>query len=575
MKKKSCTRKILIPVLLLLSIAAGIWFVAANRFEDYVKNEVLPKLEKHEYWVKTDPNSIKIHKYKFSVSTGEITLFPDSEIFATKTDQMKFCYNPYKKQVTVHLTGKRVETGKGDLGLYYESNPNDFISFNQEIFWGDFSDMHIKAKDSKKEIKDILKNETISSAEETTYTITGSYNPAITNNYQLVLSSEGKGVQCHNADYFKRLRSYLYNKALHIKDPTPVGVTTLASLDRAFNFLESAFKEMEIVGPLDSNSTLSLELNKDHFHSVILALKGEKTLASWAGAFNILDEQYSLNINHTAKNSAIDNKYLLSLSNDGNKISGNIELSSATDLSDSQKKELIPLESKSIYESVLSQIRITNEDSNVEPAAKNFVVEDFEPIVAKILDLKTIDIKLSGAYDKAAQHIDHNFVVKVNSHEIDFTGKGKLKELVYDGDVKVSDPNKLINSVVNFTEVAVYPLVSKVTSQNHSTEEGNDFKQFINNVKDNGFKALGALNKDATLNPGDSLVTHLHFRLLNNFEFKINDKPFLNIMTDERVIPFLRGMPGNKNEQQQPGNEQPSEQPISDQSKDEPQQPLE
>jgi hypothetical protein len=431
---------------------------------------------------------------------------------------------------------------------------------------GDFSNIHIKAKDSKKEIKDILKNETLYSVEETTNTITGSYNPSISSNYRLTLSSEGKGAQYHNADYFKRVVPYIYQM---------LDTSAMLFREKGYTSLEPVLKEMEIIGPLDTKSTLSLELNKERFQSAILALKGGKTLTSLANEFNLLDELYSLNINHTVKNSTIDTKYLASLSNDGNKISGNIELSSATDLSDSQKKELISLKSKSIYENILSQIRITNEDSNVEPAAKNFVAEDFEPIVAKILDLKTIDIKLSGAYDKAAQHIDHNLVVKVNNHEIDFNGKGKLKEMTYDGNVKVSDPNKLINSVVNFTEVAVYPLVSKVTSQNHSTEEGNDFKQFINNVKDNGFKALGALHKEATLNPGDSLVTHLHFRLLNNFEFKINDKPFLNIMTDERVIPFLRGMPGNKNEQQQPGNEQPSEQPISDQSKDEPQQPLE
>jgi len=551
MKRNSYTKRISILALILLSIVAAIWFVMANRFEDFVKKEILPKLEKHEYWVKTDPNSIKIHKYKFSVTTGEIILFPYYEIFSTKTDEIKFCYNPFKKQITAYLTGKKVETGKGDLGFYHESKPSDFISFNQELLMGDFSNMHIKAKDSKTEVKDILKNDLIFSDEGTTYTITGNYNPAIANNYQLGISFEGKGVQYHNPDYFKRLVSYVY-KILDIKDPA------LALGENDLTSLKFTFKEMEIIGPVDAKSRLSLELKKDHFQSIILILKGEKPLSSLAGEFNPLDDLYSLNINQTVKNSRIEDKHLVSLNNDGNKISTNVELSYSKNLGDGQKNELLPLIAEFIYESTLSQMHaITKESPNSEVGTENLVVGDFKGIAAKILNLKNIDLKLSGTYDKTSRELDHALAFKVNSQEVDFSGKGKLKEMVYDGNIKVSDPYKLINSIVDFTETAIYPIVIKATSPIHTTGENDRLKQLINNVKDNGFKALGALNKEVELKPGDSLVTDLHFDP-KEFEFKVNNKTFIDIITDERVIPFLKDMP-KESEQQHNNEQQPAE----------------
>jgi hypothetical protein len=129
--------------------------------------------------------------------------------------------------------------------------------------------------------------------------------------------------------------------------------------------------------------------------------------------------------------------------------------------------------------------------------------------------------------------------------------------MVYDGNIKVSDPYKLINSIVDFTETAIYPIVIKATSPIHTTGENDRLKQLINNVKDNGFKALGALNKEVELKPGDSLVTDLHFDP-KEFEFKVNNKTFIDIITDERVIPFLKDMP-KESEQQHNNEQQPAE----------------
>ena len=49
------------------------------------------------------------------------------------------------------------------------------------------------------------------------------------------------------------------------------------------------------------------------------------------------------------------------------------------------------------------------------------------------------------------------------------------------------------------------------------------------------------------LQEADILTTNLFFNP-QGFDFKINDKGFLNILTDERVVKFLQDMPEKDNQ---------------------------
>lgn len=545
MKKKSQTKRIVILALLLLVIAA-IWAVMANRFESFVKNEILPKLERHESWVKTDPSSIKIDKYKFSVSIGEIIIFPNSEILAIKTDQIKFSYNPFKKQITAHLTGKKLEVGQGDLGFYYENNPSDFITFNQEILLGDLNNMLIKFNsNSKTEIKDNLKNELICSLEGETDTITGKNNPVITDNYQLGFDLDGKNIQYYNSDYFKRLVFYIYG-ALDKKD------SALFTIEDDFDSFGYTTKTIEVTGPLNIKSRYSLELKKEHFQSILLILKGEKTLPTLISEFNFFNDLYFLTIDSTVKNSSIEDKYLMSLSNDGNKISTDIKLSYNKNLNDTQKVELRPYIAAFLYKG------INHKTPGSDISYPNLAIEDVDALAAKFLDFKDLNFKIKGSYDKTSKDLEQDVAVQVNNHSINIAGTGKLMDMTYDGNIKISDPDKLINSVVDFTQTAIYPIAYKMSLSNPDSKTNEHFKVFVNNLKENGFRALGAFSKENVLNSGDPLNVGIHFNL-KGFEVKFNDKPFLDIMTDERVIPFLKGMPQDNYEQQNINGQQPAE----------------
>ena len=54
---------------------------------------------------------------------------------------------------------------------------------------------------------------------------------------------------------------------------------------------------------------------------------------------------------------------------------------------------------------------------------------------------------------------------------------------------------------------------------------------------------LSAFDKKENLKENDNFESNVTFSL-ENFEFKVNGKGILELLTDERVVKFLKGMPG-------------------------------
>ena len=68
------------------------------------------------------------------------------------------------------------------------------------------------------------------------------------------------------------------------------------------------------------------------------------------------------------------------------------------------------------------------------------------------------------------------------------------------------------------------------------------YDKISKNIQEKGFSALSTFHKDEELKENSELVTELTFDP-NGFKFKINDKGFFEILSDERIANFLENMP--------------------------------
>jgi hypothetical protein len=72
------------------------------------------------------------------------------------------------------------------------------------------------------------------------------------------------------------------------------------------------------------------------------------------------------------------------------------------------------------------------------------------------------------------------------------------------------------------------------------------YNQMAVNIQDNGFNALAAFHEKDSLKEAERLVSNMTFDL-NDFKFNINDKSFLELLTDERVVKFLQALRNTDN----------------------------
>jgi hypothetical protein len=90
-------------------------------------------------------------------------------------------------------------------------------------------------------------------------------------------------------------------------------------------------------------------------------------------------------------------------------------------------------------------------------------------------------------------------------------------------------------------------------------------KKFVSNVENNGFDALKVFSKNQNLEAGDKMETDFIFEL-KNLNVKINDKSFLDLITNPNILKFLGGFNTEltQEELQTAVNELPNELPQED-----------
>ena len=538
MKKK-------IGILAVVAVLGITWFVLANKFEDKVRTVYLPILQeqKEKGLIEVDLDSIKIHKYKFAVAITNFVIFPKSDIFQTKLDGISLFYNPLTKDISVSSFGDKVSIGSGETEIYI-AKPSFSTKISGSVFQGNMNDIHVTFNSAPQQILRSADQLPLITDKGTSYEIIGKLDEK-TNQYLLKLVANTKGISI-TRNYFKWSHQLTSKNFEITQEDQPL---TDFLNDIAADYYYATVPDNLI----DSNMNVSIAANKSHLENIFKFIQGkirfEELASTLAKNFNPHKELFDIAILASYGNNLFNNKLSFNLSGDGIEVKGNFDIEDNKNYPKDRVEEIAKLTAE-----LLSKIfnKIT-EDNLIK--SKGLKTEDFMNLANSLIDIKNAKFSTNLVYKIEDSITDANLHFGINEYGMDLAISNKDKER-YNGILTLSDPFKIINAKTKFAHEIVLPLIEKMSGDNKTSL--NIMQKYISNIESNAFEALKVFSKIPELTQGDKFEADFSYEP-KSFSLKINNKSFLEIITDEKIVKFLRGFSIIEDNQTSPETEASNE----------------
>jgi len=538
MKKK-------IGILAVAAVFGITWFVLANKFEDKVRTVYLPILQekKEKGLIEVDFNNIEIHKYKFAVAITNFVIFPQSDIFQTKLDGISFFYNPLTKNLSVSSFGDRISIGSGETEMYI-ANPSFSTQISGSVFQGNMNDIRVTFNSAPQQFLRSADQLPLMTDKGASYEITGKLDEK-TNQYLLKLVANTKGISI-TRNYFKWSHQLTSKNFEITQEDQPL---TDFLNDIAADYYYATVPDNLI----DSNMNVSIAANKSHLENIFKFIQGkirfEELASTLAKNFNPHKELFDIAILASYGNNLFNNKLSFNLSGDGIEVKGNFDIEDNKNYPKDRVEEIAKLTAE-----LLSKIfnKIT-EDNLIK--SKGLKTEDFMNLANSLIDIKNAKFSTNLVYKIEDSITDANLHFGINEYGMDLAISNKDKER-YNGILTLSDPFKIINAKTKFAHEIVLPLIEKMSGDNKTSL--NIMQKYISNIESNAFEALKVFSKIPELTQGDKFEADFSYEP-KSFSLKINNKSFLEIITDEKIVKFLRGFSIIEDNQTSPETEASNE----------------
>lgn len=538
MKKK-------IGILAVAAVFGITWFVLANKFEDKVRTVYLPILQeqKEKGLIEVDLDSIKIHKYKFAVAITNFVIFPKSDIFQTKLDGISLFYNPLTKDISVSSFGDKVSIGSGETEISI-AKPSFSTKISGSVFQGNMNDIHVTFNSAPQQILRSADQLPLITDKGTSYEIIGKLDKK-TNQYLLKLVANTKGISI-TRNYFKWSHQLTSKNFEITQEDQPL---TDFLNDIAADYYYATVPDNLI----DSNMNVSIAANKSHLENIFKFIQGkirfEELASTLAKNFNPHKELFDIAILASYGNNLFNNKLSFNLSGDGIEVKGNFDIEDNKNYPKDRVEEIAKLTAE-----LLSKIfnKIT-EDNLIK--SKGLKTEDFINLANSLIDIKNAKFSTNLVYKIEDSITDANLHFGINEYGMDLAISNKDKER-YNGILTLSDPFKIINAKTKFAHEIVLQLIEKMSGDNKTSL--NIMQKYISNIESNAFEALKVFSKIPELTQGDKFEANFSYEP-KSFSLKINNKSFLEIITDEKIVKFLRGFSIIEDNQTSPETEASNE----------------
>jgi len=538
MKKK-------IGIFAVVAVLIITWFVLANKFEDKVRTVYLPILQekKEKGLIEVDFNNIEIHKYKFAVAITNFVIFPQSDIFQTKLDGISFFYNPLTKNLSVSSFGDRISIGLGETEMYI-ANPSFSTQISGSVFQGNMNDIRVTFNSAPQQFLRSADQLPLITDKGASYEIIGKLDEK-TNQYLLKLVANTKGISI-TRNYFKWSHQLTSKNFEMIREGQPL---TDFLNDIAADYYYATVPDNLI----DSNMNVSIAADKSHLENIFKFIQGkirfEELASTLAKNFNPHKELFDIAILASYGNNLFNNKLSFNLSGDGIEVKGNFDIEDNKNYPKDRVEEIAKLTAE-----LLSKIfnKIT-EDNLIK--SKGLKTEDFMNLANSLIDIKNAKFSTNLVYKIEDSITDANLHFGINEYGMDLAISNKDKER-YNGILTLSDPFKIINAKTKFAHEIVLPLIEKMSGDNKTSL--NIMQKYISNIESNAFEALKVFSKIPELTQGDKFEADFSYEP-KSFSLKINNKSFLEIITDEKIVKFLRGFSIIEDNQTSPETEASNE----------------
>lgn len=493
---------------ILLAVTAVIllvWFLVANKFEKEVRNTYIPMLEmqKQKGFINFDADKIDIDKFFFATVIKDLVIFPVASSLPVKIDKFVIKYNPFSSSVKF-VASEKLTIGSGDLEALIHK-PEIALSVNREVFQHNFDDVKITLQ---------------------------------TNNWKLVQASDDSLIAESNGHKLMVLgkldkKSNQYNLQINQNES---GWVTGSSWDKWYNRLMAKVEDDKVsnisydlyllLGAIQYSGNYSLVMNKDVFVGLYDLYKQNITAEEFTKNYGLAyKDPFKFLVDMKMIDSSEELKLNINANNENSFIKAEVKLDSSTNYSDETKLKLKELLSTS-FADIFNKIKSKD--------TKQLEKTDFNRFVEYITAIKNLQIAGGVGYNLENEDFDGSLKLKLNEYSCQMDASRKDKKS-YEGVVKISDPLKLINTKTKFAHEVIIPLADKINSEAKPL-----YERLVMNIENNAFNALSAFNKNAELVAGMDFESHFKFEP-SNFEFKVNDKSIWTIISDEKVVNFLKG----------------------------------
>ncbi len=534
MKKK-------IGLLAVAAILGTMWFVLANKFEDKVRTVYLPILQeqKEKGLIELDLDNVKIHKYKFGVAITNFVFFPKSDIFQTKLDGVSFFYNPLTQDISVSSSGDKISIGTGETEISI-ANPSFSAKISGSVFQGNMNDIYVTFNSAPEQVLRSADQLPLIANKGASYEIRGKLDEK-TNQYLLKLVANTKGISI-TRDYFKWSHQ-LTSKNFEITQQDQLLMDFLN--DIAADYYYATVPDNLI----DSNINVSIAADKNHLENIFKFIQGKtrfgELASNLAKNFNLNKELFDIAIVTSYGNTLFNNKLSFNLSGDGKDLKGNLDVEDNKNYPKDRVEEIAKLTAE-----LLSKIFNKITKGNLIKS-KELTAEDFMNLANSLIDIKNTKFSTNLTYKIEDFITEANLHFGINEYSMDLAISNKDKER-YNGILTLSDPFKIINAKTKFAHEIILPLIEKISGDDKSSL--NIMQKYISNIESNAFEALRAFSKIPELTQGDKFEADFSYEP-KSFSLKINNKSFLEIITDEKIVKFLRGFYTQEDNQSLPAAE--------------------
>jgi|GEM_PF-4467045 len=519
--------KIRFIIISLIVLLLGGWGYTAYKFEKQSQEDIVAILDNFKEYVSYD--SIKINKYGFSVTLNKVMFKPLDFYY----DEIVIRHIPFLNITKIDSYGNDVKivTAENEENIWYSPDHRTTIWFRKSLFNRLPSYWQLSINDDNSTLYNSRYTEKLTESKGSNIMVTNNKTPDNLNLLNLDVKSETSFIaENYIRDFNNRIFKLLKNKIAGDIDlgtfEYDLGKLDILNLPISYNYKLKLKYSDEL-----------LALNKLFFQSFSPSMKQDEVIHNVI-FMQIANEIYRgkpflFTADFERKGKIESNFYKLSIEKD--KIF-DFAFNIKSTQQPSETYEKVGIEALGSYFSSGLNKRAES-DSNfrlVEP----ITLEDGKKIMNFPTKINNLEFNLQGEFDPKEHKLqgktnliadDFNFVVDVNVPNLD-------NPMNAESHIVLSSPYTIINNVVNYIDNAVVPVLNKIED---SREFALGLKEQMSIVDKYGFRAIQAFSKNSELKENDSLTIDIKGV---DGSFTINEKTIDQILSDERVIEFIKAM---------------------------------